>query len=294
MQKMFRIFVITAIVAMAWEGEFNHSYAQPTEPASAPAPADTKWPDDLHLSVGFKAWFNDWMGGGEIFVNNDPKKLDTFGTGLIPTFGLRFKDSFISASGMIGTSYRRPEIPSSAPFPPVVGELKTMHMKRKEVDVNLGHYVLPWLALSAGYKGVFQTFDCNQPGFCNFNDEYALQGPTVGLSLNVPVPLWNEFLAGFSVYGNAGFGYLDVQGDFIRVRPGAPKGEVRNYNHAFYYNGEIGIAYKVPALPIAFTAGYRYQIIEKSFTSRNEQFPLVPAKENDITKGGLIGITFVF
>ncbi len=47
MQKMFRIFVITAIVAIAWEGEFNPSYAQPTEPASAPAPTDTmfKLPD---------------------------------------------------------------------------------------------------------------------------------------------------------------------------------------------------------------------------------------------------------
>ena len=291
MKRMLGIFVIIAMLALSWEGEFNSSFAQPTEPV---VPTDTRLglPDDLHLSIGFKTWFNDWMAGGEVFRNGSPKKLDTFGEAFIPTLGLRYKDFFISASGMFGKNYHRGELPGSAG---IFGQVYRMTLERQEVDVNLGYYVLPWLAISAGYKGVFPTFDCHNPGppfVCDFRAEYAMQGPTVGVSFNVPIPQWNVFPAGFSVYGNVAGGYLDVQGNEVR----GVNEEIRNYNHAWYSNIETGIAYKLPALPIALTAGYRYQAIVKEFTSRAKTVGLgrTPTTENDITKGGVIGITFVF
>ena len=245
-------------------------------------------PIDLHIAIGFKTWFSDWMAGGEVFNNGHARKLDTDGKAYIPTLGVRYKDFFISASGLFGTDYDRAKVPHTA-------QGGVMKLSRKEVDFNVGYYVLSWLAISAGYKGVFLDFvdTATAPVVARqFEVQYQLQGPTLGVSLNVPIPEWNEFPSGFSVYGNAGGGYMDVQSK--QIYPSIQNNIPPNYNHAWYSNVEGGIAYKPPALPFVLSAGYRFQNIAKFYTSRNKSNPNLSNTENDTLKGAVLGITFVY
>jgi hypothetical protein len=294
MKKMVRIIAIIAIIAMASVGNFASAYAQApgqattdTEPA-APGTSDRIFnlPEDLHIAIGFKTWFSDWMAAGEVFNQGHSRKLDTDGKAWIPTLGVKYKDFFISASGLFGTDYHRAKVPHTA-------EGGVMRLSRKEVDVNLGYYVLSWLAVSAGYKGVFMDFtdDATALGVRRFEVEYKGHGPTLGLSINVPIPEWNEFPAGFSVYGNAGGGYMFLKERETFPPPGRA---IRNYNHAWYSNVEGGIAYKPPPLPFILSVGYRFQNIAKSFSSNNEVNPNLPDKANDTLKGVVLGITFVY
>jgi hypothetical protein len=236
--------------------------------------------DDLNVSIGFRTWFNNWKSPGKVFrqPGNIPLKLDTDGEGWIPTLGIRYKDFFISASGLFGSNYDHSDIPT---FPDL-----EMRMQRKEVDVNLGYYILPWLAVSAGYKGVFLDYTCLPLARC-FKDDYDFNGPTAGLSVNIPIPEWKKF-SGFSVYGNAGGGYMWAH------ESATAGGGVTN--HAYYSNFEAGIAYK-PPVPFALTFGYRYQRIETQFKSsftRPNPAGRLPSSEIDETKGPVLGISFVF
>jgi hypothetical protein len=286
MKKIVGIFAIIAIVAMALDGRFNPTYAQaPAQgsadtQAAAPGATDRifKLADDLNVSVGFKTWFNNWKSDDKAFQGTNPLTVESHGKGWIPTVGLRYKDFFVSASGVIGTDYNHGTIKTLVGFP---GD--KMGMRRKEMDINLGYFVHPWVALSVGYKALYSNFTCCPPDRF-FKVSYDYHSPTLGLSANIPIPEWNEFPSGFSVYGNAGGGYMWVH---------PSHNAVNNTNHAFYSNFEGGIAYKIPPLPVALSVGYRYQRIETHFKSG---LVSVIHKTNgeDITKGAIVGISFVF
>jgi hypothetical protein len=294
MKKIVGVLAIIAIVAMALDGRFSPTYSQaPAQgsadtQAAAPAASERIFnlPEDLHFAIGFKTWFSDWMAAGEVFNQGHSRKLDTDGKAWIPTVGVRYKDFFISTGGLFGTDYHRAQVPHT-------GEGGVMRLSRKEGDVNLGYYVLSWLAVSAGYKGVLLHFidDATAVPERRFKINYQAHGPTLGLSLNVPIPEWNEFPAGFSVYGNAGAGYM-----FVKERQTYPPPPiaVRNYNHAWYSNVEGGIAYKPPPLPFILSVGYRFQNLAKSFSSNNEVNPNLPDKANDTLKGVVLGFTLVY
>src|SRR5205807_304440 len=82
------------------------SYAQ--TPGHPTTDRSVQLSDDLHLSLGFRVWVNDWSTFGG--VDNPPFPMAIFSTddwkpGYIPTVGLRYKDFLVSASGMFTPRY---------------------------------------------------------------------------------------------------------------------------------------------------------------------------------------------
>lgn len=139
----------------------------------------------LSFSAGLKAWSAEWttfgytVVGGTSVVTQVPAQTKTV---LIPSFGVRFRDFVVSASGYDASGYT---FGSS-------GE----RANRKEWDVNAGYYVLPGLAATLGYKRYGQSAGLN----------YEVGGPTVGFSAAAPLG------AGFSAYGSLGLGRLKSVG----------------------------------------------------------------------------------
>jgi hypothetical protein len=263
------------------------------EPGS-PQPGQTfKLMEDLHLSFGLKIWFNTWEDSkfGENLPSPHIIKDSSSGVGYIPTFGLRYKDFFLSASGMFATAYKFDAPPS---LTSITGA-RSFGASRQEADINLGYYLHPMLAVSVGYKGIYQTlhvpkqvvgtdpFSCGAPQPSQYNFDY--NGLTVGLAANVPLGKGGLDLLpwGLTIYGNAGGGYM-FEHAFKCVSLG---------NHAAYGVGELGLAYKPGELPLVFTVGYKYQLLNTQLNSTFKSF-FNKNSVDDVTRGPLIGLILVF
>lgn len=115
--------------------------------------------DDLRLTVGYRLWLNDWQTG---FVFAGAPRAETVtvnanAPGHIPSLSLRYKNLFVSTSLMFTPDYffRR--------FTTADGVNHKFKASRMEVDVNAGYFIHPWIALTAGYKGVLQDYDQREP-----------------------------------------------------------------------------------------------------------------------------------
>ena len=154
---------------------------------------------------------------------------------------------------------------------------------RIEVDMNGGYYIHPWIALTMGYKGVFQklrdnatTFDVtsNEPGASITEKSNAnYNGGTIGIAANVPIPEAGWIPGGFSLYGNGG---------------GGPMGS-SDFRIAFYGTVDAGLAYKTPSWPLLFTVGYKFQIINSLTKGDAPTNHII-----DYTRGAIFGMNFVF
>ena len=215
--------------------------------------------------------------------------------GYIPTLGVRYKDFFASASGMFATAYKF-DVPST--FTQLHGGLTGFGASRQEADVNFGYYIHPMLGVSIGYKGIFQTLRIESPpaggptgSGCSIpiepsQQKYNYNGPTVGLSTNVPLGEGGLGLLpwGLNLYGNSGGGYMNATASFKCAQLG---------NHAAYFVVEGGLAYKPSQLPLAFTVGYKYQLLNTQLNSGFKSH-FGTNSVNDVTSGPLIGLIFVY
>lgn len=298
--------VLLALCSIVILGATHLANAQ--APGEQPTDKTVPITDDLRLSFGLKLWFNKWENAKFGLNNPDPHivHMNDSSIGYIPTLGLRYKDFFISASGMFATAYKfdvplafteqstpTPGIPPGQPgFVP--GDT-SFGASRQEADVNFGYYIHPMLGASIGYKGTFQTLHIQnnvvgghprgRPEPTPSQIKYRYNGPTVGLSTNVPFGEGGLGLLPFSLnlYGNAGGGYLFTSTSFKPVEFG---------NHAAYGVVEGGLAYKPDQIPLVFTVGYKYQLINTQLNSNLKQL-FRTNSVNDITSGPLIGVIFV-
>ena len=275
------------------------------EPGSPQAGQTLKLTDDLHLSFGLKIWFNTWEDskfGRQVPIGSPNRivNMQDDGIGYIPTLGLRYKDFFTSASGMFATAYKFNAPPGGIPIPvnPPQTILTGIGASRQEADVNFGYYVHPMLAVSIGYKGIFQTLHVpgNVAGLINPDSiacgpepsqlKYAYNGPTVGLSANVQLGQGGLGLLpwGLGIYGNLGGGYMFESHSRVCNSFG---------NHAAYGVGELGLAYKPGQLPLLFTVGYKYQLLNTQLNN-NFKNAFNQNSVDDVTRGPLIGLIFVY
>jgi hypothetical protein len=153
---------------------------------------------------------------------------------------------------------------------PTTGGLFALSASRKEIDGNLGYYVLPSVALTVGYKQIDQDFaEPNLP--------YRWRGPTVGVAasaaLRGPLAIYGTF-----VYG--------------RLKLDSPVADVAGNSHfnADYLLGEWGLAYgiRTPLSRLSFTvtAGYRVQIVStRKFDVSTGFDGYQPVDVHDITQG---------
>jgi len=135
---------------------------------------------------------------------------------------------------------------------------------RKEFDFNLGYYLTPGVAVTAGYKKIEQG---------GATDVYRLAGPVVGLSGTAPLG------RDFSLYGSFGMGWMKSTGDST-VKFDAD-----------YRLSELGVAYTLPTSTfvkaVTFTLGYRTQVL----TSKDA----LPGQDGrDLTQGFTFGALATF
>lgn len=218
--------------------------------------SDARANEDLSFTLGIRFWNTQWnansfpfSGGKQIVAHADSgSKLVP-----IPTASIRYKDFGVSASHFMNTSYTLDD------------GLDSFRSSRTETDLNVLYYVLPGLSASLGYK------ELKWGGV-------KIDGPTLALSGSAPLG------SGFGVYGTAGAGKLELNGDFLN-------GKGINSDYAL---GEVGFSYSTNTNAyllkgLTATAGYRYQkVTAKGLPLSNNVFRDV----YDITSGvtfGLIG-----
>jgi hypothetical protein len=254
--------------------------------------------DDLHFAVGLRLWFNTWED--QKFITEVPvPNQGTVGSGTgavltgftgnaigyLPTLGVRYKNFFVSASGMFANGYNFDGHPLGADF--------NFSGNRQEVDVNFGYYIHPMLAVSIGYKGIFQKLNTPAPLTGVFTSElkWSSNGIVSGLSANVPLPEEGLLPSGFSLYGTGGGGYVwqSYPSGTPFLDPFLDLG-----NHGFYGVMEGGIAYKPGQWPVVFLAGYKYQLVVNEFNTRVKNLLQKKNNSRDITNGWVIGLSLTF
>ena len=207
----------------------------------------------LSVSAGLKAWSTQWTtfsydvnAGGQSVVTQVQAKDKVV---LIPLLSVRYRDFMGSISGYRPTDYDLSDGSTNS---------------RKELDINLGYYVAPGVALTLGYKKVGQKAD---------TDNYELAGPVVGVSGTAP--LGN----GFSLYGAFGLGRMKSTGASTV------------HFDADYRLTEAGGAYTLPTprftKALTFTAGYRTQVFTSKQATETQD-------ARDLTQGFTFGLIAAF
>jgi hypothetical protein len=254
-------------------------------PGQQPADKTVQLADDLHFTIGFRTWFNSWTSPGKIFAPGfGALDYTNDGIGYIPTAGLRYKDFFISASGFFANDYSADLLNVGPPlFLPASFD---QHSKRKEVDVNAGYYIHPWIALSAGYKHIGMDFTVSGIPSSVLNPQYSYNGPTLGAAVSIPIPEGGLLPSGLTVYGNGAGGYLWTHGN--------TGGSSSISNHAFYSVLEGGLAYKFARLPIALTGGYKFQALNMIYKDSGTSRALSGRNsQTDVMRGPILGISYI-
>lgn len=253
--------------------------------AAAPALAD----DTHHLGenttliLGYKLWANEWhtvtpsFGGGY-------DSIATQGVLHIPSLSLKYKNWLFSGSEAISGKY---------PFPMYSDRnlaggqtAENVQASRHETDLNVGYYVIPQLAVTVGYKNVEQHYDVTSTIKGGFNgtstSKTHYNGVTFGVAGSAPIG------HGWALYGSGVGGIMDVTYTPSSVA----------HDFANYVGSELGFAWKTPDVPLSFTIGYKYQIINTHVNVDNDQVGPGKGIHNqtgvDMTQGWVLGTSYFF
>ncbi|MET0335682.1 MAG: hypothetical protein ABW190_15525 [Rhizobacter sp.] len=205
------------------------------------------------VSVGLRAWHTQW--------DTFSYTLDQFGNSVViqapakdklvmlPVLSARWHDFTASLSLYPSTDHEF-----------VNGDRGT----RKEFDLNLGYYVTPGVAVTAGFKKIEQR---------GGSEVYALDGPVIGIAGTAPLG------RDFSLYGSFGMGWMKSTGSST-VKFDAD-----------YRLSEIGAAYTLPTSTfvkaVTFTLGYRTQVLTSKEALGNQD-------ARDLTQGFTFGAIATF
>jgi len=214
---------------------------------------------DLNVSVGAKVWRTQWTtfsydtvpGRGQV-VTQEPAGDKTV---LIPVLSLRWHDWVGSISAFSSTDYS---------FIDGNGAGNT----RKELDLNVGYFVTPGLALTLGHKTTRQK---ENPG----TRSYEVSGLVAGLSGTAPLS------PTLGLYGSFGVGRMK------------PTGSSTEKYDADYRLTEVGLAWNVPmdrgVKALNLTLGYRTQVL-----SSKDALPRTGQEARDLTQGFTFGLVATF
>jgi len=252
-------------------------------PGQQPTDRTVQVANDLHFTVGYRAWFNSWTTPGKVRLGGIfgaiPLETTSDAIGSIPTVGVRYKDFFVSASGFFANDYTADLVR--------LGNVNfDQHSKRREADVNVGYYIHPWIALSAGYKHIGMDVTIQGIPSNLFEASYRYNGPTLGAAVSIPIPEGGLLPSGLTVYGNGAGGYLWTHGN-------TQNGASLVSNHAFYSVLEGGLAYKIPRLPVALTGGYKFQAVNMHYKSQESSALGGKNSGTDVMRGPILGVSYI-
>jgi hypothetical protein len=245
--------------------------------SSAPVRADDSAAEnEWALAAGAKLWENTWESWIVVptpFNRGSREVIETINSNtrlaVIPQLSIRYGDWLATVSALTPTNYS---------LTPSWGT--QLAASRYEIDGNFGYYVLPGLALTAGYKEVEQKF----------GGSFKWHGPTLGASGTASLG------RGFSLYGTVGVGYMKAELPFA---DGADQTSL-NANYAL---GEAGVAYSFAGLgrltrSLNVTLGYRAQTLTTrgyGLADTSTTQPIVSRQDvRDTTQGPTLSVVAVF
>jgi hypothetical protein len=198
---------------------------------------------DLLVTVGAKAWANEWTswtpvpGGGDAGVQVIESVSANTHVAAIPQASVRYGDWLVAGSYFANTTYSLGGVVNAGS-----GLLESLNTSRKEFDGNVGYYILPSLAVTAGYKQIEQDFGI---------DHYKWSGPTVGLAASAPLK------GSLGLYGTFAYGRLSMKASVADVTG-------RDSFNADYLLGELGLPMASPRACSGFRSLRRLVIGFKS------------------------------
>jgi hypothetical protein len=236
-------------------------------------------PTRPEFTVGIKAWDTSWhsylpttVAGftntgqpilGEV-VNSveGSKKVEA-----LPTFTVRYDRYFVSGGyARFSSNFRVSQSPVTSPSFTNLIASRQDHIKRREIDINGGYFVLPGLALTLGYKNGREerdTLSDLSPASSNLFDA-NLNVWLVGALASF------EVHPGVSAYGQFGYG---IGRSKVTLGEGLGPFEGEHVrSHAKYILSEVGIAYTLPfdlawLRRTSVALGYRSQTLKQDVPS---------------------------
>lgn len=153
-----------------------------------------------------------------------------------PVAILRYRSFFVGATYLTG----------GFKFP--VDSNNNTDANRVDIDLTTGYYFNPYFGVTGGYKYIDFTFKF--PSQFNLPDlKVDAEGPFAGVLGSYPLGR-----SGFLIYGNVTYAWLD-----------AFDGP----------SGELGIAYRMPTIPVTFTEGFKYQKFKDRATGQSDIFSAI-------------------
>ncbi|MBI3753587.1 MAG: hypothetical protein HY266_06025 [Deltaproteobacteria bacterium] len=271
--------IVAALCAMFFANVTSSSFAEEEKGSG------------VSFSVGYKAWLNTWLTSYTKNVSQSGANITTITSdgvvASIPTISLKIENFFISGSYFLSTAYNFPAYTetiqnvSGAPSTSTAYTLKTeASAKRNELDLNIGYYFHPAVAVTVGYKQVGQEYTTKASGTglvtTTSQSTTTYTGPTIGIMGIAPIG------GGFMVYGNGAYGIMKAK------YTGSS-----DQDNASYGSSELGFMYR-PADWIMFNLGYKYQYINTDVTTNNPSYSGYNKLAPDVTQGYILGANLIF
>ncbi|MFI5346981.1 MAG: hypothetical protein ACHQ51_11465 [Elusimicrobiota bacterium] len=231
---------------------------------------------DTYLNVGAKLWLNTWQTNLTGSGRNWNQITEGPVVGFIPNIALRHKNLFVSGSFMVTPDY---SFPLQTNYIGAGGVLDKATIKgnRQEIDMNVGYYIVPQIALTIGYKGVTEKFKVTSSVSGYSENSVYLNGVTFGVTGSAPIG------NGWSVYGSGAGGFMAVS-----YLPASTYTD-----SAMYESSELGLAWHPHASSFSTTLGYKFQLIQTSISSQNSvAYSQLP--RNEVTRGFMLGANYTF
>lgn len=212
------------------------------------------------MSVGVRAWYPQWSTFG-YYVDPDTGENAALTVisanselALIPMLSARYGNFMASVSGITSTDFTFSN---------------TIEGVREEFDINVGYFVMPTVAVTAGYKKMQQSAG---------GGVYRPDGPTIGINASAPLH------GPWSLYGNLSLGKLET-----------PSSDPISFE-ADYRLTEVGIAYTMEGKSRpshwTLTAGYRMQVMNSKEALANAEVGVQDGV--DTTQGFSLGVVATF
>jgi hypothetical protein len=250
----------------------------------------------LEFTVGLKAWNTSWQSYlPAIIVGTTPRGLPAASelinsvegsteVAALPTMTLRYARYFLSAGyAQYSANFDLSQSPVAVNNGENIFSSRRDHIRRREVDVNFGYFVLPGLALTVGYKGARENRD-TRTGVVPDTAFGLLSGKFDAVLLGALGSY--EIVPGFSGYGQFGYGIGRGKVTYGQASP-APGDQFRN--NPRYILTEVGVAYQLPITSrwiqrTSVALGYRSQTVKQKVPS------LVGGEEREVrdVKDGIV------
>lgn len=250
----------------------------------------------LEFTLGLKAWNTSWQSYlPAVIVGTTPRGLPATSelinsvegsteVAALPTMTLRYARYFLSAGyGRYSSDFELSQSPVAINNGVNIFSSRRDHLKRREVDLNFGYFVLPGFALTVGYKGAREN---------RVTSTGAAPGIAVGLldgkfdAILLGALGSYEISPGFSGYGQFGYG---IGRGKVTYGAGTPAPGTHFKNDPRYLLTEVGVAYQLPITSrwiqrTSVALGYRSQTVKQKVPS------LVGGEEREVrdVKDGIV------